>query len=237
MAMNNVPGDTELPIEEHFLELRTKMMIVAIPIIVITSIVFVYSGQLLKIIWDWTIPGPMTIYSPMELIITRMVLSLMCALFVGIPLLVYESFMFIGKGLYPNEKKFFKKIVPFSFILFLAGGLLGFFVFVPILFKYTMLYSSDVASPQISVIKAINTIITMVVGFGLVFQLPLILIFAIKMGLLKKGFFIGKRKFIYGVILAIAIFVSPDPTYISELLLAVVLVILFEFSLLVAKYF
>jgi sec-independent protein translocase protein TatC len=100
-----------------------------------------------------------------------------------------------------------------------------------------MLYSIDVASPQISVIKAINTIITMVIGFGLVFQLPLILIFAIKMGLLKKGYFKGKRTFIYGVLLAIAIFVSPDPTSISELLLAIVLVILFEFSLLIAKYF
>jgi sec-independent protein translocase protein TatC len=235
--MNNVPGDTELPIEEHVLELRSRMMTVLIPVVIITSIVFVFSGELLKIIWDRTIPWPMTIYSPMELIITRMVLSLMCALFVGIPLFVYEGFMFMGKGLYPNEKKFFIKIVPFSFIMFLAGALLGFFVFVPILFKYTMLYSTDVASPQISVIKAINTIITMVIGFGAVFQIPLILIFAIKMGLLKKGYFKGKRKFIYGALLAIAIFVSPDPTSISELLLAVVLVILFEFSLLIAKYF
>jgi len=235
--MNNVPGDTELPIEEHVLELRSRIMTVAIPVIVITSIVFVFSGELLKIIWNWTIQGPMTVYSPMELIISRMVLSLMCALFVGIPLFVYEGFMFMGKGLYPNEKKFFIKIVPFSFIMFLAGALLGFFVFVPIMFKYTMFYSSDVASPQISVIKAINTIITMVIGFGAVFQLPLILIFAIKMGLLKIGYFKGKRKFIYGALLAIAIFVSPDPTSISELLLAVVLVILFEFSLLIAKYF
>src|SRR5659263_5612 len=235
--MNNVPGDTELPIEEHVLELRSRIMTVAIPVIVITSIVFVFSGELLKIIWNWTIQGPMTVYSPMELIISRMVLSLMCALFVGIPLFVYEGFMFMGKGLYPNEKKFFIKIVPFSFIMFLAGALLAFFVFVPILFKYTMLYSSYVASPQISVIKAINTIITMVIGFGLIFQLPLILIFAIKMGLLKKEYFIGKRKFIYGALLAIAVFVSPDPTSISELLLAMVLVILFEFSLLIAKHF
>jgi sec-independent protein translocase protein TatC len=234
--MTNVPGDAELPIEEHVLELRSRMMTVVIPVVVITSVVFVFSGQLLKIIWDMTIPGqPMTIYSPMELIISRMVLSVMFALFVGIPLLVYEGFMFMGKGLYPNEKTFFLKIIPFSFIMFLAGALLGFFVFVPIMFKYTMFYSSDVASPQFSVIKAINTVITMVIGFGAVFQLPLIFIFAIKMGLLKIGYFKGKRKFIYGALLAVAIFVSPDP--ISELLLAVVLVILFEFSLLIARYF
>ncbi|MCX9083852.1 MAG: twin-arginine translocase subunit TatC [Candidatus Methanoperedens sp.] len=235
--MSNVPGDHELPIEEHFVELRLRMMTVAIPIIVITSIVFIFSGNLLKIMWDWTIPGPMTVYSPMELIITRMVLSLMFALFVGVPLLVYEGFLFMGKGLYPNEKMFFIKIIPFSSIMFLAGALLGFFIFVPILFKYTMVYSSEVAIPQISVLKAMTAIITTVLGFGLIFQLPLIFIFSIKMGLLKKEFFIGKRKFIYSGLLAIAIFVSPDPTAISELLMAVVLVILFEFSLLIARYF
>jgi len=57
------------------------------------------------------------------------------------------------------------------------------------------------------------------------------------MGLLKREFFKGKRKFVYGAILAIALFVSPDPSSISELIVAIVLVILFEFSLLIAKYF
>jgi sec-independent protein translocase protein TatC len=235
--MSSVPGDSEMPLEEHVKELRSRMITAAIPVIVITSIVFVYSGELLKIIWTRTIPGPLTIYSPLELITTRLIISLMFALFLGIPLIVYETFMFVGKGLYPNEKKFFVKIVPFSFILFTIGALLAFFVAIPILFKYTMFYSIDVADPQISAIKAINTIITMVLGFGLVFQFPLLLIFAIKMGLLKREFFKGKRKFVYGAILAIALFVSPDPSSISELIVAIVLVILFEFSLLVAKYF
>ncbi len=235
--MNSVPGDEELPLVEHVKELRLRMMAAAIPITLITAIAFLYSGELLQVIWKQTVPVPMTIYSPMELIIAKLTLSLMVSLFIGIPLVVYEGFMFIGKGLFKNEKRFFIRIVPFSFILFLGGAALAYFVVLPVIFKYTILYSIDVASPQISVIKTIYTLITLLLGFGLVFQFPLLLVFSIKMGILKLEYLKGKRMIIYGVLLAFALFVSPDPSSISELIVAAVLVVLFEFSLIIAKYF
>ncbi len=235
--MDTVPGDKELPLVEHIKELRSRIMTAAIPIALITAIAFLFSGKLLQLIWRQTVPVPMTIYSPMELILTKLTLSLLVALFIGIPLMVYEGFMFVGKGLYTNEKLFFIKIVPFSFILFLAGAALAFFVAVPLVFKYTILYSIDVASPQISVIKTMYTIITLLVGFGLVFQFPLLLVFAIRMGLVKREYLKGKRAIIYGALIAFALFVSPDPSAISELIVAGMLVILFEFSLIISKYF
>lgn len=234
--MNSVPGDRELPLEEHIKELCERMLVVIIPVVIITAIVFFYSGNILKMIWNDLIPVPMTIYSPVELILTRFKLSLLAALFIGIPLIVYESFMFIGKGLYPQEKKYFIKVIPFSFLLFTSGAILAYFVVLPIIFKYTILYSIDVASPQVSVIKTIDTLVTLTLGFGVVFQFPLLLISAIKMGLLKCDFFKGKRKFVYGALIALSFYVTPDPTAISEFIVALVLVLLFEFSLFAAKY-
>ncbi len=235
--MNGVPGDKEMPLAEHLKELRLRMITAAIPIAIITAVAFLYSGKLLQIIWKQTVPVPMTIYAPTELIITRLTLSLMVALFIGIPLMIYEGFMFVGKGLYAKEKLFFLKIVPFSFILFLAGAAIAYFVAVPLVFKYTILYSVGVASPQISVINTINTIITLILGFGLVFQFPLLLIFAIKTGVVKSESLAEKRKIIYGALLAFSLFVSPDPSAISELLLAALLVMLFELSLIIARFF
>ncbi|MCZ7406441.1 MAG: twin-arginine translocase subunit TatC [Candidatus Methanoperedens sp.] len=226
--MNTAPGDEEMPIVEHIEELRRRLMTVAIPVILITAISYFFSGELLVLIWKQTVQVPMTIYAPMDLIITRLTLSLVCALFIGIPLVIYEAFMFVGKGLYPNEKMFFIKIVPFSFILFTAGAMLAYFVAIPLIFKYTIMYSIDVAAPQISVISTINTIITMVVGFGLVFQFPLLMI-------LKYEFIRGKRIAVYGILLAFALFVSPDPSAISEVIVAAALVVLFEFSLVIAR--
>ncbi len=235
--MNTVPGDEEMPLVEHLKELRSRMMVIVVPIAVITLIAFLFSGEMLRIILKQTVPVPVNIYSPTELIITKFMLSLVCALFLGIPLIVYEGFMFVGKGLYKNEKHFFIKIVPFSFILFFAGATLAYFIAVPLVFKYTILYSVDIATPQISVIKTINTIITLILGFGIIFQFPLLLIFAMKMGILKREDLAGKRKIIYSALLAFALFASPDPSAISELIVVLVLVILFELSLVIARFF
>lgn len=234
--MNSVPGDREMPLEEHIRELCKRITVVIIPVILITSIVFLYSGELLKLIWDYQIQLPMTIYSPVELIVTRFKLSLLAALFIGIPLIVYEGFMFIAKGLYPDEKRYFIKVVPLSFVLFAAGAVLAFFVVLPIVFRYTILYSGDIADPQVSVIRTFDSLITLMLGFGVVFQFPLLLISAIKMGLVRQNYFKGKRKFIYGALIALSFYVTPDPTAISELIVAFVLVILFEFSIFAAKY-
>ena len=236
--MNSVPGDEELPLVEHLKELRSRMIIAAVTISIITGVAFIFSGGLLQVIWNHLLPSlPMTIYSPMELIMTRLTLSLVCALFVGIPIIMYEAFMFVGKGLYENEKSFFIKIVPFSFILFSIGGALAYFVAVPLVFKYTVLYSTDIATPQVSVIKTISTVVTMVAGFGIVFQFPLLLIFALKMGLLNREFLKRQRIVVYGALFAFALFISPDPTALSELIVVAVLVILFEVSLVIARFF
>jgi len=241
--MNTVLGDDELPVGEHLVELRSRMIKSILPIVVFVVVAFMFSGDLLKFMWNQAVPGGITstfemnIYSPMELIITKFKISLMCALFLGIPLLMYETFMFIGKGLYENEKKFFIKVVPFSFILFTAGAALAYFAVVPLVFKYTIFYSVDVAAPQISVMKTVSTIVAIVTGFGLIFQFPLLLLFALKMNLVKIGYLKEKRKIIYGTILAFALFVSPDPSALSELIVALILVVLFEFSIFIARYF
>lgn len=235
-VMNTVPGDEELPLTEHIKELRSRVIIIAVPIAIITFIVFWFSGELLAI-WKQTVPVPMSLYSPMESISAKLTLSLVISLFLGIPLMVYEAFKFVGKGLYANEKLFFIKVVPLSFILFFTGAALAYFVVMPLVFKQALLYSGDVAVPQVSVIRTFYTTITLVVGFGIVFQFPLLLIGAMKMGILKPELLRGQRIMIYGALLALAFFVSPGPEAVSQLIVAAALVVLFEFSLIIARIF
>ena len=235
--MNNVPGDEEQPLVEHIKELRTRMLFVVVPIIVITLVVFTFSGGLLKMMWNSTVNVPIYIYSPLELITTELTFSLVIALFIGIPLMVYELFMFVGKGLYKNEKKFFIRIVPISFILFFAGASLAYFIVVPIIFKSAMLYSTDVAAPQNRALQTFYSIMTLVVSFGILFQFPLLILSALKMKLLKRETLRGQRKIMYGALLGFALLVSGGPDMLSGLVVAVLLVILFEASLLVSRYF
>ena len=235
--MNNVPGDEEQPLVEHIKELRKRMLLVVVPIIVVTLVVFTFSGELLKAMWSSSVPVPMYIYSPLELITTELTFSLVCALFIGIPLMVYELFMFVGKGLYSNEKKFFIRIVPISFILFFAGAALAYFIVVPIIFKSAMFYSMDIAAPQNRALQTFYSIMTLVVTFGILFQFPLLILSALKMKLLKRETMRGHRKLIYGALLAMALLVSAGPDMLSGLIVAALLVILFEASLMVSRYF
>jgi sec-independent protein translocase protein TatC len=213
------------------------MIIVVAPIVVITLVVFNFSGGLLKAMWESAVPGTMYIYSPLELITTELTFSFVCALFIGIPLLVYEAFMFVGKGLYSHEKKFFIRIVPVSFLLFFSGAALAYFIVVPIVFKGAMFYSMDVATPQNRALATFNSILAMIAGFGIIFQFPLLIMAALKMKLLKRDTLGAQRKIIYGALIAVALFLSPGPDGISGLILAAVLVMLFEGSLLLSKYF
>lgn len=234
--MTTVPGDEEQPLVEHITELRRRMIYVAIPIIVITLIVFSFSGVLFKAMWNSIVPGQMYLYSPLELITTELMFSLVCALFIGIPLMVYEAFMFVGKGLYKNEKMFFIRIVPVSFLLFFAGAAIAYFIVVPLVFRNAMLFSLDVAVPANRAMKTFQSILTLIVTFGVIFQFPLLIMAALKMGLVKRETLRGQRKIIYGALIALAFFVSSDLELLSGLIVAAVLVLLFEGTLLASRY-
>jgi sec-independent protein translocase protein TatC len=103
-------------------------------------------------------------------------------LFAVIPIIVITLvvFMFVGKGLYMNEKKFFIWILPLSFVLFFAGAALAYFIVVPIVFKSAMVYSMDIAVPQNRALKIFYSIMTLVVSFGIFFQFPLLILSALK---------------------------------------------------------
>lgn len=235
--MTTVPGDEEQPLVEHITELRRRMIFAAVPIIVITLLVFTFSGDLFKAMWDSVVPGGMYVYSPLELITTELLFSLVCALFIGIPLIVYEAFMFVGKGLYSNEKNFFIKVVPLSFILFFAGAALAYFIVVPLVFRNAMIFSMDVAVPANRAMKTFQSILMLILSFGIIFQFPLLILSALKMGLIKRETLLGQRKIIYGALIALAFFVSSDLEMVSGLIVAAVLVVLFEGSLLASRYF
>ena len=231
--------DDVQPLKVHLVELRNRMAIVLIGLFVALFVAYPSSASALQIIWNNFVPQgiDMSVYSPLEWIFARLKLSIVFAAAVTIPLFLYEMFRFAAKGLFKNEKRFFIKVVPASFLLFLLGSAIAYFVALPLMFKYIIFYSSDLAIAQISVMKTISVVTMLVLGFGLVFQLPLLVVFAIKMGIVKYETLKKQRLIVYAALVGFSMFMSPDPTFIAQLLTAVVLVVLFEFSIAIAKVF
>jgi sec-independent protein translocase protein TatC len=96
--------------------------------------------------------------------------------------------------------------------------------------------TASVATPLLSIGQTFNIVMNFILGFGVVFQIPLVVIMAVKMGLVKRKTLADGRLAAYGVLFAFAFFISPDPTMLSQLIVGIVLILLFEVSLLLAKF-
>lgn len=236
---SGVPGDIEEPLMVHLFELRDRLAKVIICLILGVFIAYPFSANGMQIIWKEFINSDlyMTAYSPLEWMLARLELSLVFALAISIPMFFYQIYRFAGKGLYPNEKRFFLKVIPVSFLLFIFGVAIGYFIVLPLMFKYIFMFSGDVATPQLSVDDTLSAVTTILAGFGIVFQLPLLVIFAIKLGLVQYQTLKKQRLIIYSAIMAFSLFLSPDPTFIAQIVVALLLAVLFEFSLLLVRIF
>ena len=237
--VTSVPGDHDAPLSEHLGELRNRMFVVLVALFGLMMVSYPFSENALTLIWDNFIPQnvEMFVYSPLEWVLAKLKLSLVFSIAFVFPLFLYEMFTFASSGMYSHERKFFIKIVPASFLLFILGASVAYYLVLPFMFEYVIFYSSDVAASQISVQSVLSAVTTLVLGFGLIFQLPLVIVLAIKMGIVKYETLKKQRIVVYTTVLSLSIFISPDPTFISQMIAAIVLVVLFEVGLAVARLF
>ncbi|MCQ1536436.1 twin-arginine translocase subunit TatC [Methanosarcina sp. KYL-1] len=236
---SGVPGDFEEPITVHLRELRDRLAVVLVWLFLGIAVAYPFSEKGMMLIWSEFISPEldMAVYSPLEWVFARLKLCLVFGLAISIPQLFYQLYRFAGKGLYPHEKRFFLKVIPASFLLFILGAAIGYFLVLPVMFKLLIFYSGDLASAQLSVQNTLSAVTMILAGFGVVFQAPLLVVFAVKMGLVKYETLKKQRVLVYSAIAALSLFLSPDPTFIAQVLVALLLVILFEFSLLLVRFF
>ena len=232
------PGDREMSLSDHLRELRNRLILVLAVTLILMIAIFPFAGQLVDEVLKHVVPSyvKITTYAPLELFKARLTICFIGALVIGFPLLVYEAFRFSSPGLYPHEKRFLYLVFPFSLLLFIAGGLIAYFVTLPLFFNLVIGQGAGVASPELSVGQTFTVVTNFLLGFGVVFQLPLIIVMAIKMRLVKRETLIKGRLAVYGLLFGVAMFMSPDPTLFSQLIVLAIMAVLFELSMVVARF-
>jgi len=233
-----VEGDFKEHVVDHLKELRKRIMVVGAALVIGAVLFYPLSGDAIAYLWDQLIPKSvlMSIYSPTEYLMTRLKLSAAFAVCVFFPLLMYEVFKFMSRGLYKNERRFLIKTVPLSFILFTLGASIAYFIVLPLFLNYILFYSDQTAVAQIGLAETFNTIIALVLGFGFVFQVPLLMVSVVRLGIVEEKTLRKSRIVVYGALIGFTFLIAPDPTLVSQLLAGIVLVILFEFSLILLKF-
>lgn len=236
MAEATLPGDKELALEEHLTELRNRLVVVLAAVAVISCIIFIFTGSIISFIKKDLIPAgvKLIVLNPLEYMYMRFMLGIVGGVIICVPLIVYEIFKFMKPGLYPNERKFFIKVVPASMLLFALGAAFSYAVLIPFSVKYFISYAEGVATPMLVLSRFISFLSFMLLGIGLIFQLPLVISFLVKAELVKKSDLKEKRKYVYALLFLAAVTIAPDPTPVTPLIILVTLGIVYEISIIFA---
>lgn len=167
---------------------------------------------------------------------THMMVSLYAGLVLAFPYVIWELWRFIKPGLHAHERKYANGIVFFTSLLFFLGVLFGYYVITPMSVNFLGTYQvSTLVANQISLSSFISTVTTLTLVTGLVFELPILVYFLTKIGVLTPEFMRNYRRHAIVILLiASAIITPPDVT--SQILVCIPLLILYEISIFVSAY-
>jgi sec-independent protein translocase protein TatC len=167
---------------------------------------------------------------------THMYISFMVGLVVSVPYIIYEFWKFIAPALHENERKSSSSFILICSLLFIIGILFAYYLIVPITLNFFGSYQvSETIKNQISLDSYISTIITVTLSIGIVFELPILIYFLAKIGLVSIETLKKNRKYTLVIVLIIAAIVTP-PDVFSQILVTIPLMILYEVSIWMAKY-
>ncbi len=156
------------------------------------------------------------------------------ALLVSAPILLFQLWRFIGAGLYDHERGIVMRVLPWSLLLFFTGLSFGFFVLAKISIQFLASYGeSDVVQPHVSIGAYFGLLFLLLLVMGLVFQIPLIMTILSSVGLVKPAWFRSKRRHCILAIFIIAAVITP-PDYVSQLIVAFPMLLLFEAGIFLA---
>ncbi len=163
--------------------------------------------------------------------LTHMYISLVAGFMLAFPYVLWEIWRFIKPAMKDNERKYSSGGVVISSLLFFMGILFSYFLIVPLTVNFLGTYHvSDTVFNQISLSSYINTVVSVTFAVGLVFELPILVYFLTKIGILTPAFMKKNRKYMYVIMLVLSAIITP-PDMFSQILVVLPLIALYEFSI------
>ena len=226
-----------MPFLDHLEELRNRSLKCIASIFLLSIGSYFFSKQIMAILLH---PYPhdkkLIFLAPTEGFMIYIKISLFAGVILSLPVIFYQLWRFISPGLYKKERKYVPQIVFFSTFFFLLGSFFCYYLVIPFGLNFLLSFTSEQIEPSIQIKEYLKFVTLLILVFGILFELPLLSFFLTKLGIVTPEFLRSKRRYSIVAIFIVAAVLTPTTDMVSQLLLAVPLMILYEISIWVSKF-
>jgi len=241
-ARNSGEGQSAIDVEMSFLdhveELRWRIIYAIIGILIFTIVAWIFIDPLIEIVLlkpARDANASLQNLRPFGQLFLYVQVAIIVGIVASLPNIFYQLWQFIAPALKKKERKYILWIVFFSTFCFLAGIAFAYFVMLPLTMKFAAQFGTAEISNEFAIDEYMSIIISVMLAAGVVFELPMISFFLSKLGILTPQFMRKYRRHAIVIILVLAAFLTPGADPVSQVILAVPLVLLYEISIFISK--
>ncbi|MBC1212016.1 twin-arginine translocase subunit TatC [Listeria booriae] len=229
--------DRSMPLTKHLQELRARLIFVFIAFFVSFIIGMLVAKPLILFLQTDEMPVTITmnVFKVTDAFSTYMQFAFVIALVLIAPFALYQLWAFIKPGLYRNEQQATLRYIPIICVLFLIGVAFSYFVVFPFVLTFMLQFGEQLGVQNtIGLTTYFQFMLQTILPFGALFQMPLLVAFLTRLGLINPDIMRRFRKYAYFILLVIAGLITP-PELLSHLLVTLPLILLYEFSIIISS--
>lgn len=233
--------DHKMSLTEHLIELRKSLTRSLIALGIGFGVCYYYKDFIFDIV-----TRPLTrvlpknsylIYTGLtEAFFTYMKVAFFASLIITCPYILYQIWRFIAPALHSKEKKYVVPFVISSTFLFISGVSFGYFVALPPAFEFFVSFNNQYLQAMLSFKDYLSLFVTFLLGFGISFELPIFIFFLTKLGIVNAAMLSKQRRYAMLIIFIVAAILTPSPDALSQVLMAIPLMFLYEVSIFVSRF-
>ncbi|MBP3722704.1 MAG: twin-arginine translocase subunit TatC [Selenomonadaceae bacterium] len=231
---NEPTDDGSMSLIKHLEELRYRIIRSLLAVFVGSAVSYYFIDVIMKYL---TLPvGKLYYLQPSEAFFTYLKVAVAAGFLLALPVVFYHVWRFFLPALTTGERKVIAILVPISVLLFFIGLAFSFFFVLPAAVKFFMGFGGEDLQAMFSVDRYFDFVLTFVLPFGFVFELPLVITILGKMGIIGSAFLAKHQRTVIFLSFVIAAIITPTPDVFTQSMLALPMILLYEVGFLIVKY-
>ncbi|MBC7263564.1 MAG: twin-arginine translocase subunit TatC [Chloroflexi bacterium] len=228
-------NESRMTILEHLSELRARLIICVVTLVLTTFISFAFTDRILRLLIAPAGIKPIFL-RPTEMFVTYFRVALLAGMVLAMPVIVYQVLRFTLPALKPNERRYVFLAIPTASVFFVIGILFAQFILLPFALRYLLTFGGDIAEARWAIGEYVSFVTTLLFWSGVIFETPLLLFFLTKLGVVSTAFLSENRKYALLASAVLAAIITPTPDPFNMLLVMVPLCLMYEAGVLLSRF-